>query len=277
MENASKALLMAAEVLISLIVISALLLMFNSLTDYQKVGEQNEEQAEVMAFNNSFEAYNRDDVRGNELYSLINKVVDYNRRKSTKGIGDNDEGQYINYEPMTISVDMTTDQEALNNLTFDNTLRIFTRDYQTFTIDQTNNDFKNLFENNITNMENTYSAKVMINLATAINKIYSNIDGVRDGNDTSEKNKIINDFNSAYGEKVLGEIHNNTSNSTLNNYLNTIRKGNPSKKIPSASDVYKYYEYLQFTRAHFECVGVERNDGAGRIIKMDFKFTGEIS
>ena len=42
MENASKALIIAGSVLIALLVIGALMLMFNNLTTYQNAGEDNE-------------------------------------------------------------------------------------------------------------------------------------------------------------------------------------------------------------------------------------------
>lgn len=103
MENASKALLMAGGVLISLMVLGALLLMFNSLSNYQESGTQDTREAQVIEFNNQYETYNRTNVRGSELYSLLNRVVDYNRRKSTEGIGAKDEGQYLAYEPMEIT------------------------------------------------------------------------------------------------------------------------------------------------------------------------------
>ena len=103
MENASKALLMAGSVLIALMVIGALLLMFNSLSNYQESGTQNTREAQVIEFNNQYETYNRANVRGSDLYSLLNKVVDYNRRKSTEGTGAKDEGQNLAYEPMIIN------------------------------------------------------------------------------------------------------------------------------------------------------------------------------
>lgn len=103
MENASKALLMAGGVLISLMVLGALLLMFNSLSNYQESGTQDTREAQVIEFNNQYETYNRSNVRGSDLYSLLNRVVDYNRRKSTEGTGAKDEGQYLAYEPMTIT------------------------------------------------------------------------------------------------------------------------------------------------------------------------------
>ena len=39
--------------------------------------------------------------------------------------------------------------------------------------------------------------------------------------------------------------------------------------------VYTYYEYVQFKRGKFECTNVKYDEKSGRIIKMDFKFTGK--
>ena len=47
MENASKALLMAAGVLIALIIIGALLLMFNNLSNYQETNTQNTRESQI--------------------------------------------------------------------------------------------------------------------------------------------------------------------------------------------------------------------------------------
>ena len=85
MENASKALIMAGSVLIALIIISCLVLMINNLSTYQGLQTQSEEVAQIEKFNNQYIIYNRDDVRGSDLYSLMNKVIDYNIRQSTEG------------------------------------------------------------------------------------------------------------------------------------------------------------------------------------------------
>ena len=52
MENASKALLMAGGILIALLVIGALLLMFNQLSSYQKTNSDVEKQSQLVEFNN---------------------------------------------------------------------------------------------------------------------------------------------------------------------------------------------------------------------------------
>ena len=106
MENASKALLMAAGVLIALIIIGALLLMFNNLSNYQETNTQNTRESQIVEFNKQFETYNRKDVRGNELMSLANKVIDYNERKT----GDTSDEKY---EKMEILVEKINKNDFL--------------------------------------------------------------------------------------------------------------------------------------------------------------------
>lgn len=89
MENASKALLMAAGVLIALMTIGLLVIMFNAMSNTQKEGIQVAREAQVIEFNNQFTTYLRDDVRGSDMISLMNRVVDYNARK-----GDNSDEKY---------------------------------------------------------------------------------------------------------------------------------------------------------------------------------------
>ncbi len=87
MENASKALIMAGSVLIALIVIGAFILMFNNLTDYQQKTEVTVEQQQIVEFNNQFSTYDRTGLRGTDMLSLMNRIIDYNNRKSTDDIG----------------------------------------------------------------------------------------------------------------------------------------------------------------------------------------------
>lgn len=262
MENASKALLMAGEVLISIIIVSALVLMFNSLTSYQKANEQNTKEAQVIEFNNIYEAYNVEDVRGNDLYTLINRVVDYNKRKSTEGTVE-DEGQYLAYQPMEINVSLKADNgDDREKLTApDGKQRIFTKNE--FKINSTKNEFDSLFES-ITSLENTYTSGSLTNLTTGLTKIFVDNETFKNLS-TSEQAQIIYNFNSAYGSSYLDASKISQSWEKINE-RSTIR-----------GDVYTYYEYLQFTRAHFDCAKVKYNEGTGRIIYMEFKFNGKIS
>jgi len=104
MENASKALIMAGSVLIALMIIGALILMFNSLTSYQETNTQNTKEAQIVEFNNKYETYNRKDVRGSDLISLVNRIIDYNKRKTEEG-----------YKQMNISITINNPSEFAYN------------------------------------------------------------------------------------------------------------------------------------------------------------------
>ena len=82
MENASKALLIAGGVLLAILVFSLLLFARNNLSDYYASQEEFKDIQDVTKFNKQFTNYERTDVKGYELISLINSVIDYNDRKS---------------------------------------------------------------------------------------------------------------------------------------------------------------------------------------------------
>ena len=81
MENASKALLMAAGVLISLVIIGAFMLMMSNLTDYQEKSYQSKADAQTVDFNNQYVTYDRENVRGSDMVSLMNNNGDRNGNK----------------------------------------------------------------------------------------------------------------------------------------------------------------------------------------------------
>lgn len=81
MENASKALIMAGGVLISLLVISLLVFFFNSIRSWQGTGMAVEQEERDAEFNKQYEVYERD-LYGSELLSLAQKIADYNKRES---------------------------------------------------------------------------------------------------------------------------------------------------------------------------------------------------
>lgn len=89
MENASKALLMAGGVLIALLVIGALVLMFNQIGSYQQSQDTNKKNSQLAEFNLEFERYLDDKgITGADVISLINKVVDYNNKAKKGGVTD---------------------------------------------------------------------------------------------------------------------------------------------------------------------------------------------
>lgn len=249
MENATKALVMAGSILIALLIIGALLLMFNNLSSYQNTNQQNIKDTQIVEFNNQFTTYIRNDVRGNELYSLLNSVIDYNRRKTIEG----DQGAIqIGYQPMEVKFSLQSpDGKDRKDLSIDYNNRIFkTNNY-------TVNKSDNTFERNIKNIidgeviDSTYTEAVLNSLTTGITKIFL------PNTATEEAKKIAtNAFNNITGLSVsYRELKEGTS----------IRER-----------VYKYYEYVQFKRAHFDCVDSKYDNSTGRILYLEFKFNGTI-
>ncbi len=90
MENASKALIMAGGILTALLVIGALMLMFNQLGSYQRSNSNAEKNSQIAAFNREFEKYAESDVKGTDIISLANKIIDYNKKDGTSNSIDYD-------------------------------------------------------------------------------------------------------------------------------------------------------------------------------------------
>lgn len=81
MENATKALLIAAGIFFGLMIISISLVMLNRISAYYQSKEANKVTEQLAAFNKQYTAYNRDDVRGSDILSLVNKIIDFNERR----------------------------------------------------------------------------------------------------------------------------------------------------------------------------------------------------
>ena len=82
MENASKALLMAASVLVALIIIGVLVWMFTSISNTQQTEADSEEIKIMTEYNNKIERFNASGLYGSEILSLANLIEDYNIRQA---------------------------------------------------------------------------------------------------------------------------------------------------------------------------------------------------
>lgn len=157
MENASKALIMAGSVLIALLIIGALLLMFNNLTSYQKAGEQETREQQVIEFNNQFETYLRSDIRGSDMISLMNRIDDYNKRK-----GDNSQEKF---EQMNIKVTKIDTSK----------LKYESSDPLIIVGEYTQNNISSLLTS-VQNLEKKYQTKYITALSAAISKVMDSND-----------------------------------------------------------------------------------------------------
>ena len=257
MENASKALVMAGSVLLGLLVLGALVLLFNNLSSYKNSEIQNTRQAQVVEFNNQFTTYIRDDVRGNELYSLLNRIIDYNKRKTLEG---EDGAIDIGYQPMSIKFSLKSpdgkDQKAL---TMDGVVRFFEKNKNDYIIDKTNNTFEDYINNQIkkivngnTGKQDDLSESVLNTLITGITKIFLE----KNASDVA-KEKTVNAFKNITG--------------FTNVKVSDLEEGSNYRER-----VYSYYEYVQFKRANFNCINSIYDPDTGRIIYLEFQFNGKI-
>ncbi len=78
MENMSKAIIIAGGVLIAIIVLVLLIIMFNNITDMNK--NNFDLTDEIIAFNQTYESYDGKKIYGSELTTLINKVINNNKK-----------------------------------------------------------------------------------------------------------------------------------------------------------------------------------------------------
>lgn len=81
MENASKALIMAGSVLLSLLIITTLVFMFGKLGDLKNSEASTEEVKKLAEYNRQIETFDRA-LYGSELLSLANLIDDYNKRQA---------------------------------------------------------------------------------------------------------------------------------------------------------------------------------------------------
>ena len=82
---------MAGGMLLAILIISLLIYAWNMFSKYQASGDSLSEIQDTSKFNAQFTSYDRNDVKGYEIISLMNKVVDYNERKSENSKRGNDD------------------------------------------------------------------------------------------------------------------------------------------------------------------------------------------
>lgn len=294
MENASKALIMAGSVLITIIIISLFILMANGLTSYKDVNNQVDKSDYVAQFNSQYEKYNRDSVRGSDLISLANKVIDYNKRKSTAGTDNVDGGAEVGYYPMILTIKMgKNDAEAQNNLK--NLIRYKETGYtpllteSTYTASGTTHTLDSFLETTKDIEERYKNSEALTKFVSGITKIFigDGIDGsdytVADENQKKDMIKAINNFNTCYGKKVLDSDPDNETKfifswKTLWGWSGySLKDGTKIISTNVKQDIYQYYEYVLFKRGNFKCTKCETRNDTGRIYDMEFVFTGEFN
>ena len=125
MENATKALEMAGSLLIGVLLLGCLLFAYTKMTELKDTEHKVEVSQQAQDFNQDYEAYNRKNLYGSDLFSLANKIEDYNK-ESIASRGDNKE---------TISLLVTIKTEIIDG-------KFFTS--KTYSVEELNKSYKQL-------------------------------------------------------------------------------------------------------------------------------------
>lgn len=97
MENASKAIVIAGGVLISICVISIFYFMFGQISSTVEKTQPDTLQKEIMDFNTGFEAYNKKIMYGADIISVLNKAIDNNRKYGVEIYSNPKNPDYLDY------------------------------------------------------------------------------------------------------------------------------------------------------------------------------------
>ena len=112
MENASKALLIAAGVFLSLLIISLLVVFYNEVSSYYTEKHNATKVEQLEKFNSAYLNYQSSEIRGNELISVINRIINYN----------NLEAREKGYERIIINVNL---KGHADDLSYDGNAKLF--------------------------------------------------------------------------------------------------------------------------------------------------------
>ena len=294
MENASKALLMAGGVLLTMLVISLLLYAWSSISAYQASQDAVKEVQQLAEFNSQYTSYNRDDVQGYELISLINKVIDYNQRYSSEFNSASSVGNTAQYKPITITIKLDkSSSDYTNRDKFTGIIKVpavAKISFQNMKYDEIydNSSYSNPTEktyigsdyrlfNNCEYKQSNTSNKFK-NILDTISGIESYFGGATNARDLTKsistiyESKIINyngqpsstyEASSWYQQSyVEGRYKTLTRNDLSIDYI---------RSEESVEKVLQYYEYVEFKKAEFKCTGVTYDDNTSRVTGMSFE------
>lgn len=290
MENASKALLMAGGVFLTILVVSLLMYAMNIYSDYQQNQIRLAEIEDTAKFNQQFTNYERDDVLGYEVLSLANKVMDYNNRESD---ALNENGKTVNdklYKKIKLTIKMWgTDIGVTEN----DVKKDFTANMKV--PKETDAGDVTIYGDDLelikSYMEQSATKEV---IKSTFDEGVKDIEGKEDfGGTPITIQNLVKEKGTIYEGKIIN-YNKPTSTTPIDKtwydqqYILSRYKTLTGKKMNGIDDirkdalmkdVAKYYEYMQFKKAIFKCTGIKYDDGAsgtGRVVEMNFAYTGEI-
>lgn len=287
MENISKALLIAAGMLFTIMILSMLMITYNKIaSNFQEKHELAiAEQTEL--FNNEFESYNRSYIRGNDLISLMNKIIDYNASQSYRedigskrilvkinllDVNEDVLNGYFRYTYGTdadysVSDDLILDQEITNTKLGNK----YDADNELIKITGV---FNELIIMGQEKLGITLTEEKLQSLSSQIPNIVLDNNNEEDEEQYSKHFKRANLFKNNLGLKVgtTGSASGEEFDIIIDNETGMPFSDQDEDKIEVIKEIAcKYYQYTQFKRACFTCAEVKYDVETKRIVEMNFE------
>lgn len=98
MENASKALIIAAEVLIGVLLLTLMVFAFRAMGSFSDSVDKNIEMKNLSEFNTKFEIYRKNDLTAQDVITIGNLAKKYNRESDSIQVTVNVNGTDSKYE-----------------------------------------------------------------------------------------------------------------------------------------------------------------------------------
>ena len=280
MENASKALLMAGAALLGMLLISLLFYAVGVIKNYKSSKEELITIENTAKFNQKFTVYDRDDVLGYELISLINQVIDYNERKSSDSLYKNDE----QYPYIHLSITINEPEVFYRDETLGEQYRLFRKmTYAENELSAKNRNSPNSFKKSIEDkMTKALTDFHLQDDEIRANKVAKNIDSIfLTKDEIKDKSKLP-----SYGsEQAVYQDMANTYNLAVNpdtkiTWQDAQKDFVIGNNNAERNNYYVYacmfYEYMQFKRGEFECTNLGYDNSTGRVKTISFIFKGTI-
>lgn len=248
MENLTKALLIVGGMLIVIMVLTLVITVVNQISAYYKAQHYSTMVEQVTEFNSKFDNYSGQIIRGNELLSIINKVIDYN----------NCYADMEGYEEIIFSANLKKRGEDLkyngnSSISFDGIP------------DRINNDnMKDISEATLKiigdlNNELKYEWTVNETILQRLSAEVSNLENLNGRYESSERINAHNEYR-IYRIRKVFSLSDNIKDDEITKHMVAIQ-----------SAAYDYYQIMKFKSALFKCIGVSHNHENGRVNGISFE------
>ena len=262
MEDVSKALLIGAGMFFAILIISALVMFYNQVSSFYNSKHDANVIEQTQKFNARFTNYYRKNIRGSDLISLMNMVIDYNELQSYIPGKD---GEY-NYERIKVTIQIGNKASDLNSFMYDEN---FSRNgYIANRITNMNKQGMGEWNDDGQLIKITNTRNYIISDAFKGKKDSLTLLGIDEITDT-QLQQLASKISDIMDEKKI-------ATKVIKDILG-VEIGDNEEKLKRVRDIANiYYQYMQFKRAMFDCTGVEYDPNTNRIVKMSFEVQTKI-